>query len=158
MYMKTVLCNGRNAFLAGRRGAGKTHLAIAAIISAMKYDKAQAKFEVVAEMLDKIRRSIFERQDYFSLIDSYKATDYLVLDDFGKEKQTDAACDYLFQIVDYRYRHELTTIITTNAITPNELAGWGRPDVYGPMISRLLQNGVWIMFKDSNDYRLKGRN
>ena len=154
-FMHDLVGKDENVFLAGKRGTGKTHLSIALILEVMKVEKLQTKCEVVAEMLDKIRRAIYERQDYFSLIDSYKATDYLVLDDLGKEKQTDAACDYLFQIIDYRYRHELPTIITTNARTPDELAGWGRPDVYMPMISRLLQRGTWIPFSDGDDYRVK---
>ena len=155
-YMMALSRLKENVILAGRRGTGKSHLAVAFAIQTIKEQNARIRFELVAEMLDKIRRAIFERQDYFSLIEDYKRADYLILDDLGKEKQTDAASDYLFQIIDSRYRSERPTIITTNARTPDELISWGRPDVYAPMISRLLENGSWIPFLDGSDYRLRG--
>ena len=36
-------------------------------------------------------------------------------DDLGKERTTDFGLDALYDIVDYRYRHELQTIITINS-------------------------------------------
>ena len=157
-YMMALSKLRENVILAGKRGTGKSHLSVAFALSVMRDGNSQAKFELVAEMLDKIRRAIFERQDYFALIESYKRVDYLVLDDLGKEKQTDAASDYLFQIIDSRYRNMKPTIITTNARTPDELASWGRPDIYAPMISRLLENGMWLAFTEGSDYRLKAFN
>ena len=108
-------------------------------------------------MLDKIRRAIFEHENYFALIDNYKNVPVLVLDDLGKEKQSDAARDYLFQIIDYRYRHELQTIITTNAFTPDELASWppDGADFIIPIISRLLENGKWVAISKAPDKRCK---
>ena len=79
----------------------------------------------------------------------------LVIDDLGKDRGTDAWCDYLYQIIDYRYTHDLQTIITTNALTLEELAGWWRAEYIQPIISRLLERGSWVTIAHSGAYRLR---
>lgn len=154
--MKSIL-EGTDLIIAGKRGTGKTHLSVAMALYKMREQGKQALFEVVPEMLDKIRRAIFEGMNYFELIDQYKHVPLLVLDDFGKEKQTDAACDYLHQIIDARYRYELQTVITTNALTPDELVMWNPQNahVLTPIISRMLERGQWVSISDAPDYRMK---
>ena len=43
----------------------------------------------------------------------YKGVQCLVLDDLGKQRNTEAAWDYLYQIINYRYENKLQTIVTT---------------------------------------------
>lgn len=145
---------GSCLILAGRRGTGKTHLAAGIAIQAMK-DGRQAIFRLVNELLDEIRRSVAEGE-YFDFIEKFKSVPCLVLDDLGKEKTTESALDYLYQIIDYRYRHELQTIITTNALTIEELASWGAPEYLTPIVSRLIERGEWVTLEHVKDYRLTG--
>ena len=146
-----------NLILAGKRGLGKTHLAIALMLYKIREYNLSSRFEVVAELLNKIRRAIHNNEDYVGIIDAVKKVHVLVLDDLGKEKLTDAARDYLFQIIDYRYRYELQTVITTNALTPGELISWaGDSDTMAPMISRMLERGKWLAFTEGEDRRLRG--
>ena len=79
----------------------------------------------------------------------------LVLDDLGKERTTDFGLDALYDIVDYRYRNELQTIITTNAKTIEELAGWGNEEYTTPMVSRVMERGAWVTISNALDYRVK---
>lgn len=142
--------------LAGMRGTGKTHLAIAIALNAMHHGR-QAIFRLVNELLDEIRQSVKENADYYGLIRRFKEVPCLILDDLGKEKQTEAGLDYLYQIVDYRYRNGLQTIITTNARTIEELSSWCEEQYITPMVSRVMENGAWVTLEEAEDYRVKTR-
>ena len=155
--MKAAITAARNStglVLSGKRGTGKTHLATAVAIYAMKHGR-QAYFRLVNELLNEIRRAVAENGDYFSVIQGFKEIPCLVLDDFGKERTTDFGLDALYEIVDYRYRHELQTIITTNALTIEELAGWGKEEYTTPIVSRVLERGSWVTITKADDYRVK---
>ena len=145
-----------NIILAGHAGVGKTHLAVAIAIYTMKEGR-QARFRLVNELLDELRQAARYASDYLYVINGFKMTPCLILDDLGKEKTTDAGLDYLHQIIDYRYRNELQTIVTTNALSVEELSSWGNANFITPMISRLLENGVWVSIRNSGDYRVKIR-
>lgn len=120
----------------------------------MKHGRS-AKFRLVNELLNEIRRVVAENGDYFSVIQRFKEIPCLVLDDLGKERTTDFSLDAMYDIVDYRYRHELQTIITTNAKTIEELASWGNSEYTTPMVSRVLERGTWITITKADDYRVK---
>lgn len=146
--------NNTGLVLSGKRGTGKTHLAVAVAIYAMKHGRS-AKFRLVNELLNEIRRVVAENGDYFSVIQRFKEIPCLVLDDLGKERTTDFSLDAMYDIVDYRYRHELQTIITTNAKTIEELASWGNSEYTTPMVSRVLERGTWVTITKADDYRVK---
>jgi DNA replication protein DnaC len=121
------------AFLAGSKGTGKTHLAIAA-----GNDFAGGvTFWKVPDFLDYLRRQQFEPGGVEPEIAELQ-TDIrpeltaevagppvviraarqmirlLILDDLGTESQTDWAFEKLYRILDARYDRQLPTIITTN--------------------------------------------
>ena len=146
-----------NIILAGRAGVGKTHLAVAIANYIMREEGRQTRFRLVNELLDELRQAARYASDYLYVINGFKMTPCLILDDLGKEKTTDAGLDYLHQIIDYRYRNELQTIVTTNALTVEELSSWGNANFITPMVSRLLENGVWVSIRNSGDYRVKIR-
>ncbi len=82
----------------------------------------------------------------------------LIWDDSSKERTTEAGLDYLYQIIDYRYRHELQTIVITNALNSEELSYLSNNDFVVPMVSRLLERGEWVVIEDANDYRIMKNN
>lgn len=108
------------------------------------------------ELLDELRNAA-RYTDYLDVINGFKRVPCLILDDLGKERVTDAGLDYLHQIVDYRYRYELQTVVTTNALTVEELSSWGNANFITPMVSRLLENGEWVTIRNAEDYRVKIR-
>lgn len=141
-----------NIILAGRAGVGKTHLAVAIANYIMREEGRQARFRLVNELLDELRQAARYASDYLYVINGFKMTPCLILDDLGKEKTTDTGLD-----IDYRYRNELQTIVTTNALSVEELSSWGNANFITAMVSRLLENGVWVSIKNSGDYRVKIR-
>ncbi|MBQ9527313.1 MAG: hypothetical protein IJR68_06855, partial [Fretibacterium sp.] len=68
---------------------------------------------------------------------------------------TDAARDFLYQIIDARYRERRQVIITTNAKSKEELAGWNDVSFLGPLISRMDEMGDWVFITDAEDYRAR---
>ena len=140
--------------LGGRAGTGKTHLAVAIAIYAMKQGR-QAVFRLVSELLDELRGANVDDGDkYLSLMHSLKEVPCLILDDLSKERTTKAASDYLYQIIDYRYRRELQTIITTNAQSIEELESWEDSRYITPIVSRIIERGAWITIANAGNYRL----
>jgi DNA replication protein DnaC len=111
-----------------------------------------AMFWSVAEMLDDLRQGN-EDNTYPAKMKRLKDIPCLVLDDLGKERATVTGLEYLFQILDFRYRHEYQTVITTNAEDPNELARWSDAKYFVPIISRLNEMGAWCAISKARDYR-----
>ncbi len=146
---------GRNLVLAGRAGTGKTHLAIAIAIEAMRNGK-QARMITACEMLDEITQAYRDNTDPLGVILKYKAVPVLVIDDWDKAKMSDARLDYLYQIINGRYIKGLQTIVTTNVYDMNGivLPKWCKGSIE-PIVSRLLENGDWVTIMEAENYRLK---
>ena len=153
---KKAAVEHENIILAGRAGVGKTHLAVSIAIHVMREGK-RVRFCLVNELLDELRDAAKYSTDYLYVINKFKRVSCLVLDDLGKERTTDAGVDYLHQIVDYRYRNELQTVVTTNALNVEELSSCGNANFITPMVSRLMENGEWVRISDTGDYRVKIR-
>ena len=152
----TAYENGGSLIIGGKRGTGKTHLAVSIALNTMK-DGKKAKFRLVNSMLDELREAALSLTDgeYFELMRSFKEVPCLVLDDFGKEKNTQAGMDYLHQIMDYRYLNNLQTVITTNALRASELSVKSGTDFIAPIISRMAEKGRWINIINAEDYRVR---
>lgn len=145
--------NNKSLIIAGKSGAGKTHLAISIALSAISRGKT-ALFRTAPELLDELARADWEHTDFFGLRQKFYDTDCLVIDDLGKEKLTPKKIEYLYQIIDYRYRHGRQTIATTNAQNMAELVSEYNADVIEPIISRILSNGDLAVITETENYRL----
>lgn len=127
--------------LCGATGCGKTHLAAAIanqIIQEAKISEKDAetagafeyysgraicpvRFSSTVELLTKLKAEYAGENDNSECImNAYKKSPLIILDDFGAERQTEWSIERIFEIVDWRYSDELPIIITTNA-TPEEL-------------------------------------
>ncbi len=114
----------------------------------------QAVFRLVSELLDELRgANVNDGDKYLSLMRDLKEVPCLVLDDLSKERTTKAASDYLYQIIDYRYRRELQTIITTNAQSIEELESWEDSRYITPIVSRIIERGEWVTIANAENYR-----
>lgn len=108
------LPTGEAFILIGGYGSGKSHLA-AAVVHELVGRGTTASFQVVPELLKRLRAS-YNRSDeteaeIYKELENVKC---LVLDDAGAQKQTKWAEQTLYYIIDFRYRHRLPTIITSN--------------------------------------------
>lgn len=145
--------NGTSLILAGKAGTGKTHLATAIAIEAMRLGKRAIIISVPA-MLDKLREAAREKTSFMGTLQMYREVPCLVLDDWGKEKTTQAGMDYLYQIIDYRYQRGMQTIATTNALDMNGLVNPWNADKIEPLVSRIVENGEWVTIRNAKNHRL----
>ena len=122
--------NGNWLMLVGGFGLGKTHLALAAGIEILKYfakeevkgnmntvysGRPKVKFVSSSELVQSIRDSYDSDQlNELDLMNGYKNTKLLIIDDLGTEKASEWQQEKMYIILDYRYRELLPTIITTN--------------------------------------------
>jgi DNA replication protein DnaC len=105
----------------GDVGCGKTHLLYAAATLAIE-NGLRAKFIAFPDLLSKARMNIGNRDGggIDSVLDEYKKCEFLCLDEvkfkLNKDGQSEDqwATDVLEDILNYRYRYELYTMITTN--------------------------------------------
>lgn len=140
----------RGLMLMGNCGCGKTHLA-AAIISMLAHKGVPGFFVVVPELMAKLREGIGTHDGKAEeIIATAKNSELLVLDDLGAEKESEWVKEQLYMLINYRYEHELPTIITTNydgEELENEL---GRRTM-----SRLVEMTRPIIIK-AKDFRMRG--
>ena len=145
---------GLSLVLAGKQGTGKSHLAVAVMLEVMKKG-VPALFRYVPAMLDELREGNLDHT-YYAKMKQLKEIPCLVLDDLGKERNTDAGLEYLSQIMDHRYRYceeGLQTIITTNAEDQIMLAEWSSESYIVPILSRMNEMGAWVKITQAVDYR-----
>lgn len=106
-----------NLFLTGGIGTGKTHLA-ASIAHYVAEQGIAVKFGNVTDIFQAVRKSFSTNEDALTEI---KTVPVLILDDLGKEMNTEWVKETVYSVINYRYEHLLSTIITTN-MTMKELA------------------------------------
>jgi len=100
--------------LTGAPGSGKTHLA-AAIAAERLSGGESALFVTAADLLDHLRTSFNpdSQLPYDRFFYQVKGTPLLILDDLVSRAATPWAQEKLDQLLNYRYLHELPTVITT---------------------------------------------
>jgi len=136
--------------LIGPVDIGKSHLAVA--ICRRWLDRGKpAYYVLVPLMLENLRacyegRVSFDREFNFLL-----NVPLLVMDDLGSQKPSEWAMEKLMQIVDYRYMHKLSLVVTSN-YTPANLPG----DIEHRIGSRLLRADFGkVVVINAPEYRLR---
>ena len=147
--------NGKGSlFLGGQSGCGKTHLCTAVVGGFIKKGKS-ARYLVWREDSTKLKAMVNDR-DYTQALDAFKKTDVLYIDDlFVQDTITDADVKLAFEIIDYRNRNNLITIISTNK-SLDDLVKINEP--LGSRIVAMTQHAqIYIPDDPSKNYRLKKR-
>lgn len=140
--------------LAGTCGNGKTSL-LKAIQSATNF--LNLKYEVRSDKEEKIAISIIDVKDIianckdYQMMEVYKKTPYLGIDDMGKEPKEvldyGNVCNPVIDLIEYRYDKQLTTFITTN-LTPDEFK-----DKYGERITDRFREMIEKIVFNDGSYR-----
>lgn len=103
--------------LVGEYGCGKSHLAIAAVQE--RLDKGDWGWFISSGRLLDRWRSWFDDKE-IDVTEGFQfdcqVKSLVVVDDLGSERGTEWATERLTMFLDYRYGHNLPTIVTTNYI------------------------------------------
>ena len=106
---------GRGLWFFGSVGTGKTTLAMLVSKSALDAGRSVAIYSL-PRLLAEIRTTFDDASDrsYTGLLDRLAAVDLLHIDDVGAEKTSPWVLEQLYAIVNARYEHERSIVITTN--------------------------------------------
>ncbi len=97
-------------------GLGKTHLQVAAAKYLMKQGYSVLLISDGTFMDDLIAAKMMndDKKEFNRLLHSAKQVEVLVWDDLGKSKWSEAKENLYYQIIDYRYRHNLPILYSSN--------------------------------------------
>ena len=132
--------------LTGGYGSGKTHLA-AAVNNYLEARLKPVLFAVVPDLLDHLRATFAPGSpvEYDELFEAVRTVPILILDDLAAENPTAWAMEKLYQILDYRARLNLPTLITTN-LKVEQFEGRLRTRLTNRLIAKVVVN-------KASDYR-----
>ncbi|MCH4184030.1 MAG: ATP-binding protein [Eggerthellaceae bacterium] len=139
--------------LAGNAGTGKTSTACCILRDALAH--RLGRFITAAGYLSTLKENM-GANGARELQSMMRNTSLLVLDDYGKEKETEWGCEKLFDILDFRYANRKPTIITTNyslAELYRKIERGTDAETAGAFSSRISARGNTFLRFDGKDMR-----
>jgi DNA replication protein DnaC len=133
--------DGRGLMFVGMAGRGKTHLAVGVLRALIEEKGCQGLFSDYGDLLKQIQNSYNSRSETteFELLRPVMEAEVLVLDDLGSTKPTAWVWDTVAQVLNARYNHKRTTIITTNFANRPPASG-GKEDTLGDRIGERMRS------------------
>lgn len=119
----------KSLIITGQVGSGKTHLALAVVnqiaeneIRANNINQVLPKIAFYNSLINKLKGSKRFSSEYetITILDEYKNTPFLLIDDFLKIERGYEAVTWMFEIINARYNMKLPTIITSE-LTPKQI-------------------------------------
>lgn len=154
-YVQIVPGTHQDLILSGSFGTGKTYTACAILKALAATHKV--RYVNMVDFMREFHSSFNSEATQDEIFEKYATVDVLLLDDLGKEAPREGTVSQLWALLDYRYRNELPTIITTN-YTGNELSNrllaGGDPFSVGSILDR-IKAGVHIHL-DGSSKRIRG--
>lgn len=133
----------------GERGSGKSHLC-AAVDNELNATGRPSLFITMPDLIASLRQAMdlqsnTEQESYSGRMNAFKNAPVLILDDLGAETGSAWSDGVLFEILDYRYRNRLPTMIASNV----------NPDHFDPRIASRIQDTSLstVIENASADYR-----
>jgi DNA replication protein DnaC len=134
--------DGRGLMFVGLAGLGKTYLAVGVLRALIDEKGCQGLFCDYGDLLKQIQNSYNPRSETteFELLRPVIEAEVLVLDDLGSTKPTAWVFDTVAQILNSRYNHKRTTIITTNFANCAPGAAVGAQETLGDRIGERMRS------------------
>ena len=105
-------------YLWGPAGGGKTLLAAIILQELMlKYGQPGRFVDLSRQFFQRLKSSFDDSESYGTagrIMDELMHVSFLVIDDFGTQRNTDWELEMLYNLIDSRYEDERSTIITSN--------------------------------------------
>lgn len=145
--------NAYGIYIGGQTGCGKTHICTAI---AGQYIKSGKSVRYMTWRDDSVvLKSYVNSPDYQDMINGFKKTEVLYIDDLFKQDEVkDADKKLAFEIIDYRIRNRLITIISSELYI-NDLVEIDEA-IAGRIIQLCGKYRVIIKRDRKKNYRLKG--
>jgi DNA replication protein DnaC len=133
--------DGRGLMFVGMAGRGKTHLAVGVLRALIEEKGCQGLFCDYGDLLKQIQNSYNARSETteLELLRPVIEAEVLVLDDLGSTKPTAWVWDTVAHVLNARYNHKRTTIITTNFANRPPASG-GKEDSLGDRIGERMRS------------------
>ena len=149
---------GKGLLLMGGCGAGKTHLAVAALLEIVKGGThGRVLFANFQDLIQEIQASFDSDQvpSKGEILRPLLEADLLVLDELGSQKPTQFVQDILYYVINTRYNEERATIFTTNYLDHPQDAKQEKLEdrISTRLRSRLAEMADRIDFSGVSDYR-----
>lgn len=145
---------GKNLIFFGNYGTGKTMLmSILANNLARKYF-LNCRYVNMVDLMNNVKSTFCQNDKTINdVLDSYKKSDVLFLDDVDKVKPSEFLTETFYSVVNFRTEHELPMIVSANH-TPEELDA----QIYGEaIVSRLVDvNGSECVHFKHKNFRIEG--
>jgi DNA replication protein DnaC len=134
--------DGRGLMFVGFAGRGKTHLAVGVLRALIEEKGCHGLFCDYGDLLKQIQNSYNSRSEIteYELLRPVLEAEVLVLDDLGSTKPTAWVWDTVAQILNSRYNHKRTTIITTNFANLPPAASPTKEDTLGDRIGERMRS------------------
>lgn len=137
---------GEAIYLWGATGTGKTHLA-AWWMFTLPTTKEPSALVVFCELGAELRQAMRTDGEHL-VVDHYRKAPFLLLDDLAGGRVTDYVAEATFRILDYRWRNELPTFITSN-LSLEELA-----ETWDDRMASRIAGMCRVVKLDGNDKRI----
>lgn len=141
--------NGKNLYLYGDTGRGKTHVAAALLKHGIRETARPGYFWSVPKLMDALRDGARGGRAA-ALTDELSRASALVLDDLGAEKVTEYALERLYMLLDHWCGEKRKRLVVTSNLSTGQIH-----DKLDPRIASRIVGMCRIVEVKGDDWRLK---
>lgn len=151
-FEKIELTRNNGLALLGNPGSGKTHLTIA-IANALLARRIPVLYMQYREVVMQLKRLVLDEEEYNRVLNRYKKTRVLLVDDLFKGKITESDINIVFELLNYRYINAMPTILSSELDASALLS---LDEGVGSRIIEMCKGRILEIKGKQHNYRLRG--